>query len=60
MDILSGKNCRQFRLQFTLAFIGRAGYLVGRDGMGEKGGMGETVILARYSVHFFIEHENLV
>ena len=48
------KNCLQFSLQFPLAFIRLAVYPVGGKGMGE------IVILARYNVHFLIEHENLV
>ena len=40
------KNC-QFRLQFHLAFLGRAVYTVGGEGMGYRMGMGEIVILAR-------------
>ena len=49
------KNCRQFRLQYPLV------YLEGWDEMGVKGGDGEEiVILARYRVHFVIEHEILV
>ena len=47
MDILrQEKNCRLFRLQYSLAFIGREVYSVGGKGIGE------IVILARYRVHF--------
>ena len=57
-DIMTGEYCRQFRFQFSLAFIGRAVYPVG--GVKERMGIGEIVNLARYRVHFIIEHENLV
>ena len=53
---MTGENCRQFSMQFALAFIGRAVYPVG----GEGREMGEIVILARFRVHFIIEHENLL
>ena len=45
------KIFRQFRLQYPLAFIGRA---VGVEGMGE------IIIFARYKVHFNIKHENML
>ncbi len=48
------KNCRQFRLQYPLAAIGRAVYPVGGEGTGA------IVILARYGLHFIMEHDNLV
>ena len=57
---MTGENCRQFRLKFSLAFIGQAVYPVGGEGMGYRREMGEIVILARYKVQFIIEHENLV
>ena len=40
VDIMTGENCRQFRLQFPLAFLGRVVYLVGREGVVLKRGHG--------------------
>ena len=54
------QNFRQFRIQYPLAFIGRAVYPVGGKGIRQRIGMGEIVILARYRVFFIIEHKNLV
>ena len=58
-NIITGENCRQFRLQFPLAFIGRAVHPVGGEGMWLRGDMG-IVMLACYRVHFIKDQENLV
>ena len=44
-------NCRQLRLQFPLAFIGRAVCPVGGEGL-SKGENGVNRYLSRYRVHF--------
>ena len=48
VDIMIGEKL--FRLQYPLAFIGRAVYPVGGKGMGE------IVILVHYRKHFIKEH----
>ena len=53
-------NIRQFRLLFPLGFNGLAVYPVGGGENEVKEGVGEFVILARYRVHFIIEHRKVV
>ena len=59
MDIMTD-NIRQFRLLFPLGFNGLAVYPVGGGENEVKEGVGEFVILARYRVHFIIEHRKVV
>ena len=60
VDILTRKNCGQFRLliwtSFTVSFVNSAG----EEGMGQRGMMGRIVILASYEYHYIRVHENVV
>ena len=55
--LTQGKTCCQFRLLFSLSFIGQ---FVNPVDAGVKGVDGGIVILTRCEFHFLREHENLV
>ena len=57
MDIITGENCRQFRLLTLYSGIGQLVHLVRGE---EIGWMGGIVILACCKFHFIRVHDNLM
>ena len=60
MDIMTGENCRQFRLLTGTSFIGQFVHTVGGEAMGLRGWKGGIVILPSYVYNFIREHDRVV